>query len=54
MIDNWDTHTHVMTRNQYGVYEIVVRPLANGKVAIPHGSKVKVDRVYTRTIFHPC
>jgi 1,4-alpha-glucan branching enzyme len=31
-----------MTRNQYGVYEVLVKPLSNGKVAIPHGSKVKV------------
>lgn len=31
-----------MTRNQYGVYEILVKPTSDGKVAIPHGSKVKV------------
>lgn len=33
-----------MTRNKYGVFEILVEPLAKRKVAIPHGSKVKVKR----------
>lgn len=33
-----------MTRNKYGVFEILVKPLAKGKVAIPHGSKVKVKQ----------
>ena len=31
-----------MTRNKYGVFEILVDPNADGKVAIPHGSKIKV------------
>lgn len=41
-IDNWDVNAHVMTRNKYGVFEILVDPTADGKVAIPHGSKIKV------------
>lgn len=32
-----------MTRNKYGVFEILVGPTADGKVAIPHGSKIKVS-----------
>jgi hypothetical protein len=43
-IDNWDVNAHVMTRNQYGVFEITVKPNAKGQVAIPHGSKIKVIR----------
>lgn len=43
MIDNWDVNAHKMTRNKYGVFEILVKPLANKKVAIPHGSKIKVN-----------
>jgi hypothetical protein len=42
-IDNWDVNAHVMTRNQYGVFEITVKPNAKGQVAIPHGSKIKVS-----------
>lgn len=42
--DNWDVNSHVMTRNKYGVFEILVKALAKRKVAIPHGSKVKVKR----------
>lgn len=42
-IDNWDVNAQVMTRNQYGVFEIIVEPNANGQVAIPHGSKIKVN-----------
>lgn len=41
-IDNWDVNAHVMTRNKYGVFEILVDPTSDGKVAIPHGSKIKV------------
>lgn len=33
-----------MTRNQYGVFEILVEPTQDGKVAIPHGSKIKVKK----------
>ncbi|KAG1288908.1 hypothetical protein G6F66_009525 [Rhizopus arrhizus] len=43
--NNWDVNAHVMTRNQYGVFEILVEPTQDGKVAIPHGSKIKVKIV---------
>lgn len=31
-----------MKKNDFGVFEIVVKALKGGKVAIPHNSKVKV------------
>lgn len=40
-LDNWDVNSHTMTRNKYGVFEILIEP-KDGKVAIPHQSKVKV------------
>jgi len=35
-----------MTKNQFGVFEIVVPAKVNGQTAIPHNSKLKV-RAYT-------
>lgn len=40
--DNWDVNAHVMKRNEFGVFEITVPPTKDGKVAIPHESKIKV------------
>lgn len=48
ILDNWDVNAHVMTRNEFGVFEILVEPTKDGKVAIPHGSKVKVK--YTKEV----
>ncbi|KAI8073714.1 1,4-alpha-glucan-branching enzyme GBE1 [Thamnidium elegans] len=47
--NNWDVNAHVMTRNKYGVFEILVKPLAKRKVAIPHGSKVKITMTMPHT-----
>jgi 1,4-alpha-glucan branching enzyme len=40
-IDNWDVASHPMKRNDFGVFEITIKPV-KGKAAIPHNSKVKV------------
>lgn len=42
-LDNWDVNAHVMTRNKYGVFEILVEPTVDGQVAIHHGSKIKAS-----------
>jgi len=34
-----------MSKNQYGVFEIVVPPKADGQAAIPHNSKIKVRNI---------
>jgi 1,4-alpha-glucan branching enzyme len=34
-----------MTRDAFGVWEIVIPPTADGKVAIPHDSKIKISMV---------
>jgi 1,4-alpha-glucan branching enzyme len=40
--DDWNRISHPMTRDKYGVWEIVVPPNSNGEPTIPHDSKVKV------------
>ncbi|KAL7308829.1 alpha-1,4-glucan branching enzyme [Mucor circinelloides] len=47
--NNWDVNAHVMTRNKYGVFEILVDPTTDGKVAIPHGSKIKITMTMPHT-----
>ncbi|KAJ3086570.1 alpha-1,4-glucan branching enzyme [Physocladia obscura] len=42
--NNWNRNLHKMTKNQFGVFEIVVAPI-DGKPAIAHGSKVKISLV---------
>jgi 1,4-alpha-glucan branching enzyme len=41
-IDNWNRDSHPMSKNQYGVFEIVIPAKVNGQAAIPHNSKIKV------------
>lgn len=41
--NGWNRESHPMKRDQYGRWEITLPPLADGKEAIPHGSKVKVS-----------
>ena len=41
-LDNWNRISHPMTRDQYGVWEIVVPPNPNGQPTIAHDSKIKV------------
>ncbi|KAJ3123429.1 alpha-1,4-glucan branching enzyme [Nowakowskiella sp. JEL0407] len=41
--NNWDTTKNPMTKNEYGVWEVVVPNLPNGKLAIEHLSKVKIS-----------
>ncbi|KAJ1935078.1 alpha-1,4-glucan branching enzyme, partial [Linderina macrospora] len=42
--NKWDPNANKMTRNEFGVWECVV-PNVDGKVAIPHGSHIKVSFV---------
>ncbi|RCH92382.1 alpha-1,4-glucan branching enzyme [Rhizopus stolonifer] len=46
--NNWDVNSHTMTRNKYGVFEILIEP-KDGKVAIPHQSKVKITMTLPHT-----
>jgi len=39
-----------MTKNQYGVWEIVLPPKGPGEPAIPHDSKVKVSSTLSSVI----
>jgi 1,4-alpha-glucan branching enzyme len=42
--DNWNRDSHEMTKNQFGVFEIIL-PHVNGQPAIVHDSKIKVSLV---------
>lgn len=39
--DDWNRESHPMKRDEYGVWEILVKAV-NGQTAIPHNTKVKV------------
>lgn len=43
--DSWDVDANPMTRIKDNVFEVVVKPTATGKPAIPHNSKVKVSKL---------
>lgn len=40
--NDWNRQSHPMKKNDFGVFEVVVPPNANGQPAIPHNSKVKI------------
>ena len=40
--NDWDRQSHPMKKNDFGVFEVVVPPNANGQPAVPHNSKVKI------------
>ncbi|ONH96238.1 hypothetical protein PRUPE_7G115400 [Prunus persica] len=40
--NNWNTNADVMTRNEFGVWEIFLPNNADGSPPIPHGSRVKI------------
>ncbi|KAG6514530.1 1,4-alpha-glucan-branching enzyme 1, chloroplastic/amyloplastic-like [Zingiber officinale] len=40
--NNWNPHANVMTKNEYGVWEVFVPNNADGSPPIPHGSRVKI------------
>ncbi|GAQ83898.1 starch branching enzyme 4 [Klebsormidium nitens] len=40
--NNWNTNADVMTKNEFGVFEITLPDNADGSPAIPHGSRVKI------------
>ncbi|WZY92247.1 hypothetical protein YC2023_064576 [Brassica napus] len=40
--NNWNSKADVMTRNEYGVWEIFLPNDADGSSTIPHGSRVKI------------
>ncbi|KAI9482837.1 MAG: 1,4-alpha-glucan-branching enzyme GBE1 [Benjaminiella poitrasii] len=46
--NNWDVNANTMTRNEFGVFSVTVPP-KDGKVAIPHGSKVKITMTLPNT-----
>ena len=41
--DQWNRLSHPMSKNQYGVWEVMLPPSAPNKPAIAHDSKVKVS-----------
>ncbi|KAL3532060.1 hypothetical protein ACH5RR_005581 [Cinchona calisaya] len=40
--NNWNPNADVMTRNEYGIWEIFLPNNADGSPPIPHGSRVKI------------
>ncbi|KAG0490708.1 hypothetical protein HPP92_007571 [Vanilla planifolia] len=40
--NNWNPNADVMTKNEFGVWEIFLPNNADGSLAIPHGSRVKI------------
>ncbi|KAL3754115.1 hypothetical protein ACJRO7_001375 [Eucalyptus globulus] len=40
--NNWNPNADVMTRNEFGIWEIFLPNNADGSPAIPHGSRVKI------------
>ncbi|KAB1221286.1 1,4-alpha-glucan-branching enzyme 1, chloroplastic/amyloplastic [Morella rubra] len=40
--NNWNPNADIMTRNQFGVWEIFLPNNADGSPPIPHGSRVKI------------
>jgi len=47
--NNWDVNAHKMTRNEFGVFELIIPPLSNGEPAIPHKSKIKISMTLPHT-----
>ena len=43
MQDGWNREATPMTRNEFGVWEVIL-PAKDGQPAIPHNTKVKVGR----------
>ncbi|EIW82082.1 glycoside hydrolase family 13 protein [Coniophora puteana RWD-64-598 SS2] len=43
--NSWNRISHPMTKNQYGVWEVVIPPKAPGVCAIEHNSKVKISLI---------
>lgn len=41
--NNWSRTSHPMERNTFGVWELFLPDKADGSLAIPHNTKVKVD-----------
>ena len=46
--DGWDREKNKMTKNDFGVWEVVVKATKKGELAIPHNSKIKVSLGRTR------
>ncbi|KAL8336094.1 hypothetical protein RB601_000091 [Gaeumannomyces tritici] len=40
--NDWNRQSHSMKKDDFGVFQIVVPPSANGQPAIPHNSKIKI------------
>ena len=38
----WNTEKNMMSKNEYGVFELFMPNNADGSAAIPHGSRVKI------------
>ena len=43
--NNWDRQAHKMTKDNFGKWHITIPPIAPGKCAIPHDSKIKISMV---------
>jgi hypothetical protein len=39
-----------MTKNDFGVWEVVVKATKKGQLAIPHNSKIKVESFAARRV----
>ncbi|OLL22192.1 1,4-alpha-glucan-branching enzyme [Neolecta irregularis DAH-3] len=43
--NNWDSNSHPMEKNEYGVWELVL-PTKDGQSVIPHNTKIKISLVF--------
>ncbi|KAF4575115.1 alpha-1,4-glucan branching enzyme [Pleurotus pulmonarius] len=43
--NDWNRTSHPMTKDNFGVWELVVPPTSTGACAIPHDSKIKISMV---------
>ncbi|KAL6305825.1 glycoside hydrolase superfamily [Sparassis latifolia] len=43
--NEWNRNSHLMKKNEYGIWEITVPPTSPGVCAIPHDSKIKISMV---------
>ena len=48
--DGWDREKNKMTKNDFGVWEVVVKATKKGQLAIPHNSKIKVESFAARRV----
>lgn len=49
-LDKWDKTAHPMKKNEFGVFELIIPPTADGQPAIAHNSKIKVWQTRSVTV----